>query len=165
MTVHEKALPRAYFLTFSAYGARLHGDDRGTVDRAHNQFGTPRLGPDEERRNREAREVGVPVSFMNEEIRVLDRTVRDVCSHREWPLLALNIRRQHVHAVLTTTDSPEKATADLKAWCTRKLVEAGFQNRGARLWARHGSTRYLWTLSDVEGAVFYVLNLQGPPLG
>ena len=165
MTLPDKATPRAYFLTFSTYGARLHGDDRGTIDRAHNEFGTPRLGCDEERRTREAREVGIPVSFMNDEIRVLDRTVREVCSHRDWALLALNVRRQHVHVVLATADPPEKAIADLKAWSTRRLVEAGLQQRGARLWARHGSTRYLWTLSDVEGAVFYVANLQGAPLG
>jgi hypothetical protein len=30
-----------YFITFSTYGTRLHGDPRGTVDRDHNILGEP----------------------------------------------------------------------------------------------------------------------------
>jgi hypothetical protein len=32
-------LPLAYHITFGTYGTRLHGDDRGTVDQAHNFYG------------------------------------------------------------------------------------------------------------------------------
>jgi len=32
--------PWAYFLTFTCYGDRLHGDKRGSVDRTHNHFGS-----------------------------------------------------------------------------------------------------------------------------
>jgi len=43
---HDRRLPsvRAYFITFSAYGTRLRGDDRGSVDRRANVYGTPFLG-------------------------------------------------------------------------------------------------------------------------
>jgi hypothetical protein len=34
-------IPLAYFFTFRAYGTWLHGDERGSVDRFHNQYGTP----------------------------------------------------------------------------------------------------------------------------
>ena len=34
-----------YFLTFRTYGTWLHGDERGSVDRKHNQFGEPLLLP------------------------------------------------------------------------------------------------------------------------
>jgi hypothetical protein len=30
-----------YLITFSCYGARVHGDERGTVDRHHNWKATP----------------------------------------------------------------------------------------------------------------------------
>jgi hypothetical protein len=35
----------AYFITFRTYGSWLHGDSRGSVDRFHNVYGTPRLPP------------------------------------------------------------------------------------------------------------------------
>jgi len=35
--------PLAYFLSFRSYGTWLHGDKRGSVDRFHNKYGTPRL--------------------------------------------------------------------------------------------------------------------------
>jgi hypothetical protein len=37
--------PLAFFLTWSCYGCWLPGDDRGYVDREHNQYGRPRLEP------------------------------------------------------------------------------------------------------------------------
>ena len=39
----HKAL--AYFITFRTYGTWLHGDKRGSVDRFHNRYGSPRLPP------------------------------------------------------------------------------------------------------------------------
>src|SRR5437762_2022331 len=35
--------PLGYLITFRSYGTWLHGDARGSVDRFHNAFGTPRL--------------------------------------------------------------------------------------------------------------------------
>ncbi|MEX2261154.1 MAG: hypothetical protein WD696_04345 [Bryobacteraceae bacterium] len=33
-----------------------------------------------------------------------------------------------------------------------------------RRWARHGSTRYLWTTEEVSAAISYVVSRQGDPL-
>ena len=35
--------PKAYLITFRSYDTWLHGDRRGSVDRFHNTYGTPRL--------------------------------------------------------------------------------------------------------------------------
>jgi hypothetical protein len=43
--------PLAYFITFRTYGSWLHGDDRGSVDRGHNEFGSPLQPPSESRRD------------------------------------------------------------------------------------------------------------------
>jgi hypothetical protein len=40
------ARPLAYHITFGTYGTRLHGDERGTVDRAMNKPGDPIIGAD-----------------------------------------------------------------------------------------------------------------------
>lgn len=37
------AAPLAYLITFNTYGSWLHGDRRGSVDRFHNRYGTPRV--------------------------------------------------------------------------------------------------------------------------
>jgi hypothetical protein len=41
-------LPLAYFITFRSYGSWLHGDERGSVDRSHNQYGSPFLPHDDD---------------------------------------------------------------------------------------------------------------------
>ncbi len=47
----------------------------------------------------------------------------------------------------------------LKAYASRALnqVETAVKKR----WARHGSTRYLWTSKQVDAAIHYVLFEQG----
>jgi hypothetical protein len=50
---------------------------------------------------------------------------------------------------------------DLKAWATRRLVEAGRRAQGQPVWARHGGTRVLWQAEAVEAACSYVLYEQG----
>jgi hypothetical protein len=44
-----KDAPLAYFISFRTFGTWLHGDRRGSVDRFHNIYGTPRLGPERAR--------------------------------------------------------------------------------------------------------------------
>ena len=42
---NNQRIPLAYLITFRSYGTWLHGDERGSVDRFHNVYGTPRLPP------------------------------------------------------------------------------------------------------------------------
>src|SRR5688572_30293307 len=44
----DEGIPFGYHITFRAYGTWLHGDSRGSVDRFHNRFGTPRLPRNEQ---------------------------------------------------------------------------------------------------------------------
>jgi hypothetical protein len=39
----NEQIPLGYLITFRSYGSWLHGDRRGSVDRFHNRFGTPRI--------------------------------------------------------------------------------------------------------------------------
>ena len=50
---NEDHVPLAYLITFRAYGTWLHGDERGSVDRFHNRYGTPRLPPNMPRKRYE----------------------------------------------------------------------------------------------------------------
>src|SRR4029079_9042541 len=54
-TARERCL--RYFITFACYGARLHGDESGSVDRQHNLAGSRLLEPDAERVMAERRDM------------------------------------------------------------------------------------------------------------
>ena len=50
---------------------------------------------------------------------------------------------------------------DYKAYCTRRLKEAGFEPQRRHRWTEGGSKRYLWKPDQLEAAVCYVLDEQG----
>ncbi len=150
--------PLAYLLTFTTYGTWLHGDERGSVDRHTRGFDSPRLAANPLRAGFERDE------RMEQAALVLDgpmrtvagKAIRDFCDHRGWPLLALNVRSNHVHIVVSSADRPEMVLTACKAAATRRLREVGLVSAARKLWTRHGSTRYLWTQDDLDRAATYV---------
>jgi hypothetical protein len=40
---NDTDIPLAVFFTFRCYGTWLHGDERGSVDRNNNAYGSPRI--------------------------------------------------------------------------------------------------------------------------
>ena len=154
-------VPKAYFITFRGYGTWLHGDKRGSVDRTHNRFGTPRLIPNERRRQLNLERLKHRAVRLEKPHRlVVEGAVREICKKRHWDLWVVNARTNHIHAVVTAPCKPELVLTALKANATRKLREAGYCD-GESPWAKRGSKRYLWTEQDVIDAVVYVQFEQG----
>ena len=157
--------PIAYFLTWTCHGTWLHGDGRGSVDGWHNRLGTP-VYPADAARERIERSMmsGQVVRLDAEARRIVGDAIRNHCLHRGWELLAVNVRRNHVHIVLSASgEAIETVMGQLKAWGTRRLREAGAVAPGNAVWARHGSTRYLWKDVEVAAAVAYVNEAQDVP--
>gem|GEM_PF-3575837 len=92
---------------------------------------------------------------------VVGRTAAEVCAHRGWALHAAHVGVSHVHLVMSGQVPPEAMLTSIKAWTTRRLVEAGLLPRGTKPWARHGSTVYLWTGDELGRARLYVTEGQG----
>ena len=92
------------------------------------------------------------------------KAFEEVCLNRGWRLLAAHIRTQHLHLVVDAEERPERVMTTLKAYASRRLnrIEGSDQNR--KRWARHGSTRWLWTTDAVSAAIHYVLEEQGAPM-
>jgi len=154
--------PAAYLVTFHTYGTWLHGTDRGSVDQTHNQYGTPLLDSDEWREQEECLRLKHPPTLLSDAGRILvDQTIREVCEHRDWTLHALNVRTNHVHVVVSAGVEPEKILNDLKAYATRRLIEAALFPPNTKVWTRHGSTRYLWKPDSMAAACQYVREGQG----
>jgi REP element-mobilizing transposase RayT len=147
--------PLAYLLTFRSYGTWLDGDPRGWVKRSR---GDPLLRDPHEglRQASERLLTNAPVVFDTRQRLLIHRTIEQVCVARGWRLLAINVRTNHVHVVLTGCDAPEAMMTALKAWSTRALRKEHAVRAESRLWARHGSTRYLWRDEAVAAACRYV---------
>ncbi len=156
----------AFFLTFTTYGCHLHGDERGSVDRRHNEFDSPRVGPSGELEDYErGKLIDEPFVMQDEHQLGAAFAIRQLCQAHAWELYALNVRTNHVHAVVAPGNlSPERMMAALKAAATGLFYRRGLVERSRRIWSRHGSTPYLWSSTDVEGAVEYVVNGQGANL-
>ena len=87
--------------------------------------------------------------------------IHETCRIRDWFVSAVNVRTNHVHVVVSAPDwAPERVLTVLKAFATRSLREEELIPADARVWARHGSTRYLWSEEDVLAAAQYVLEGQ-----
>jgi len=158
-------MPLAYLITFRCYGTWLHGDVRGSVDYAHNIYGTPFLATDDKRKEEEQRRLKqLPVRLDEAHRIVVDKAVREVCCHRGWTLLAINVRTNHVHVVVSAGCESKKVLNDFKVYATRRMREAGVWKGGFTPWAKKGSRRYLWTEQQVERACNYVINHQGDDL-
>jgi REP element-mobilizing transposase RayT len=161
----DTPLPLAYLITFACYGARLHGDQAGSVDRLHNLAGSDFLPPDANRESTEKR-------HMKQSPYELDKTSRAIVlnsivesrSHKGWNVLAVHVRRNHVHVVVMAHGTPERMLSHFKAYCSRALNRNGREMTMRIRWARHGSTRYLWKLEHVRAALEYVVHGQGEPM-
>lgn len=158
-------IPLAYFLTFTCYGTWLHGDERGSIDPWHRLAGTARIPPSPHRVRLDAgRVTGASMALDPARRSVVDGSVRQTCAALGSHLRALNVRTNHVHAVVVADKQPEQVMTALKAYSTRRMRELGLVAPGARVWTRHGSTRYLWKPEDVEAACNYVIHGQGDEL-
>jgi REP element-mobilizing transposase RayT len=154
----------AYFITFTTYGTWLHGTDKGkgSVDRKHNQFDEDFVAPDPSRQHVEREAMSQPPYALDSARR---KTVRDaivaVCRKRQWQLLALHVRTNHVHVVVSADRDPGRLMSDFKARASRKLTLAGFETSSRKRWTRHGSTVHLFDEASVAEKIDYTLNRQG----
>lgn len=158
--------PIAYLITFTTYGTRLHGDERGTVDDAHNTYGQPLRPPDPTlQQHREKLLQHQPTLITPKMRRVVRLTIAEVSDTRDWRLHALNIRANHIHLVVSFGEAkPGKVMSDIKAYATRNLRTEGLTGGDAKVWTAGGSARPIFDDDGLWRAVDYVENEQGPDL-
>jgi len=161
----DNEFPLAYLLTFRCYGTWVHGDERGSMDRQHNVYGTAKIPPNSSLLRSDTIQLKYPTYRLDARRRqVVENAVREVCDYRHYILRAINVRTNHVHSVVTAMRKPEPVLNAFQAYSTRALRREGLNTPGVRPWARHGSTIYLWKERDVAKAVEYVLLGQGDEL-
>ena len=162
-TWNDADTPLAYLITVRTYGTWLHGDERGSVDRFMNKYASPRI-PSRDARHAYNRSImrGEPVLLDAIRRNAVEAAIREVCYHRSWKLLAVNVRTNHFHAVAVTPGlKADRALNAFKAYSTRKMRENGCWDSDRTPWVDKGSERWLWNDVSVANACDYVVNGQG----
>jgi REP element-mobilizing transposase RayT len=157
--------PKAYMFTVTTYGTRLHGDERGTVDREHNEFNGPFVPPDEEWVALRADQLAEPPLKLNAKMRgETDRAIRAHAEFRGWHLHAAHVRTNHFHIVVAAVLPSDRMLAQFKAYATRALRKSDAIGNRRNVWTEGGSKRRLYTDQAVIDACNYVMFSQGPDL-
>lgn len=157
----------AYFITFTTYGTWLHGSakGKGSVDDQHNAYGTPFVEPDAQREEAARDLMAQPPYVLSAAERdIVCNAIVELARDRGWALLAVHVRSNHVHVVVSADRDPGRIMSDMKARASRDLTLAGFDNAERRRWTRHGSTQHLFREEDVEAKTCYTLDGQGEPM-
>ena len=115
------------------------------------------------RHNRKHRKAD-PFILRARERQSVRKAIRETCSIRKWHLQALNVRTNHVHAVVTANSKPGVVLNAFKANATRQLKEDRLWAHRFSPWADKGSKIRLWNERSVANAIDYVLNGQGGDL-
>src|SRR6266508_4564324 len=105
----DEHIPLAYLITFRAYGTWLHGDQRGSVNRFHNRFGTSLIDPNKRWRKYNHRLLcHSPVKLRSRQRALVEEAIRETCKKRKWEFWATNVRTNHVHTVVGAACNPER---------------------------------------------------------
>jgi REP element-mobilizing transposase RayT len=161
--------PLAYFITFRCYGTWLPGDERGTVNKYHNQYTTAYMPADAKLHANRAKSLCERPYYLDEERReIVKNAIQEVCRYKDWTLYTMHVRTNHVHCLVGAHFPPEIMMAKFKAYASRALniyekddVRKLKQNKR---WVRHGSTRYLWTSLELHCVLQYIVEEQGDPM-
>jgi hypothetical protein len=154
-----------YLITFSCYGARVHGDDPWSVDRKHRLPGGPMLAPNFNRPFSERRLMDkLPYRMDRPRHPAVLAAIVERCFQRGWTLLAAHVRSNHVHLIVVTDASADRVMNDIKSYASRRLNQSGCDGPDQKRWARRGSMRNLRGRMNTDAAIRYVIGKQGAPM-
>lgn len=144
-----------WLLTFTTYGTWLPGDARGWQERRR-RGGAVRCGDPRIEATARARMRQPPMLLASPMIEVVEATIDAVAAHREWALLARSVDWRHVHIVVAAEVPANRAMVAFKAWCSRRLREAGLITQDRIVWTIGGSGRLLGDADSIQRAKQYV---------
>ncbi len=143
-------------ITWTTYGTWLPGDMRGwRKRRVGKQLPRPLL----ERWCREQL-TGDVVLLSPKDRETVEVACREHCEVRNWQLLAVCARSNHVHVIVAANEKPQKVRDQLKANCTRWLRNQLTPLIANRTWTRGGDCSILDGDEEIESAIVYVNEAQ-----
>jgi len=147
-------------IVWTKYGTWLPGDSRGWVK--SKTWGVQPPDPDREELARAAM-AGDPVTLSHVQRALVEQTIRDHCTIRQWTLHAVSVRTNHVHIVVTADRDANDIMEQFKAWCSRRLSDAARlvyplgRKAGRKRWFTEGGDKeYVADEAYLENAIGYV---------
>jgi REP element-mobilizing transposase RayT len=138
--------PLAYHITVGTYGTRLHGDDRGTVDRRMNRPGDPIIGHVEQWERMERAALRFPPRvFTPDQMRLVESLVPAVCDRGGWTVRARACAPDHLHVLVSGAADGSLIRKRMKRWLTQALAEHVPLEPEQTFWAECGSVKWVWT--------------------
>src|SRR2546425_12343799 len=135
--------PLAYHVTFGTYGTRLHGDERGTVDRAMNKPGDPIIGADPGWWELERKKLRFdPVILRPDEMIYIESVVPSICTRGGWAHHIAAGGPDHVHVLLTAEAVGGAGREGLKRWFGEAKGSRRARPEGAAWRPRGGSVKW-----------------------
>ena len=166
---------RVWLLSWSLYGSRMPGDERGFVGTVRERRADDPDGP-RVRHNRVQTEYDCgmsglvrsaraamkhpPARLMAADAGPLAEQFAETAAHRGWRILAGAIMPLHVHLLVGVPGDPEPHTLlrDFKSYGSRRLNRGGKR----RWWTEGGSTRKKAEREQILAAARYVRDQEGP---
>jgi hypothetical protein len=131
-----------WHITFGTYGTRLHGSERPTVDKQHNQIGEAFLARNRGRENSERGRMSFPARYLTFPQRVfVEAEIPSICERGGWKCRVCAAGADHVHVlcdILSETHG-EKVRRLLKRWLGQSISAKWPLPDGATWWAEEGS--------------------------
>jgi len=154
-----------YHITFHTYGTWLTGDERGSVKVPQNRPTQPKLDHQPHLVAHIQNQMRQQPVQLGSALRAsVEASIVGVCAYRKWMLHAINVRQNHVHAVVSAPCGADKIRDDFKAYATRHLRQKQLVEQGETIWAEGGSGRIVTSLAELESVIEYVRFGQGPDL-
>ena len=156
--------PLAYHITFGTYGTRLHGDERGTVDRRHNTPGNPVLGSTESWQNKEQQLLkNLQIVLTHEQCTFTETSLPDICRRGDWTYHIAAAQEDHVHVLLESNREGKAVRRWLKSWLSEALSHRWPLGERQRWWAVGGSVKYVWDADYFDRVFDYIQRQRTTP--
>jgi REP element-mobilizing transposase RayT len=149
--------PLAYHITIGTYGTRLHGDERGTIDRHHNTPGEPVLGHNERWKSAAQKRLKYPPVVLSlEQQRFVESILPHICERGDWDFHIAACQPDHVHVLLASDTHGNAVRRWLKTWLSEALSKQWPEENCRAWWAEGGSVRWIWEQDHLVRVYDYV---------
>jgi REP element-mobilizing transposase RayT len=156
-----------WHITFGTYGTRLHGDDRPTVDRQHNQLDEQFVLRDPDREEFERGRMKFPPRYLSIEQRSFaESELPNICVRGGWNYRICAAGPDHVHLLCDVISEVhgEKVRRLVKRWLGQTLSECWPLPKGVSWWAEEGSNKAIDNEDYLNNCYIYIRDQRTTPL-
>lgn len=160
MTPHLDPARSTWHITFGTYGTRLHGDDRPTVDRQHNQRHQSFIDVQPSLKLKNQNDMRAePVILSIDKQLFVQQIALKICQRGQWHLHIIAAAGNHVHTLLDAQSSapPKDIRKWFKRWLGDALTDQFGKPAGDTWWAEGGSTKPVKDQAYFDNVYRYIL--------